>query len=514
MGKYYDTSAVMQVIGGVYTNPNLLDMEDKYTFNEEDFNGEEFHQVLFGSIFNLHQLGAKEITPGTIEDYLEQRPKKYAVYTANKGSEYIQKLAVNTQISAFDFYYTRMKKMTLFRMYHEKAGMNLSSLYDVDNILDLKKKQKQEEWLDNHTLDEIADIIDKKVTDIRLKYVDNTEDDFIQAGDGVFNLLERLEKTPEVGYPLFGPIVNTIHRGARLKKFYLRSAATGVGKTRAMIADACSIACDEIFDDKQMKWVENGTREPTMFIATEQDEDEVQTMMLAFLSAVDEEHILTGKYLPGEKDRVLKAADLLTKCPIYVKKLPDFSLQDIENTIKYGIREWDCRYVFFDYLHSSMKILSEIGSKSGVKGLREDNILFLISVRLKDLCNEYGVFIMTATQLNASYVDAEVYDQNLLRGAKSIADKIDFGCIMLPVSQEDRESLKEVVDKMGIEMPEIKISVYKNRRGRYKDILLWCRARRGICRIEPMFVTDYRMELIPIEDTKIKVTPKISASAF
>lgn len=63
-----------------------------------------------------------------------------------------------------------------------------------------------------------------------------------------------------------------------------------------------------------------------------------------------------------------------------------------------------------------MKILSEIGSRSGVKGLREDNILFLLGVKLKDLCNEYGVFILSSTQLNGNYVDAEVYDQNLLRG--------------------------------------------------------------------------------------------------
>jgi len=67
---------------------------------------------------------------------------------------------------------------------------------------------------------------------------------------------------------------------------------------------------------------------------------------------------------------------------------------------------------------------------------------------------------------------------------------------------------------MGIEMPDIKISVYKNRRGRYKDILLWCKSNRGICRIDPVFVTNYNYELIDIEDLKIHVTPKIEASAF
>lgn len=73
-----------------------------------------------------------------------------------------------------------------------------------------------------------------------------------------------------------------------------------------------------------------------------------------------------------------------------------------------------------------MKILSEISSKAGVKNLREDNILFMISVRLKDLCNEYGVFIMTATQLNSDYQTSSTPDQNLLRGAKSIADWTNF----------------------------------------------------------------------------------------
>lgn len=505
MSKYYDTSAVMQVIGSVFLNPSLLDVEDKYNFNEEDFSEEEFHRLLFGSIYNLHQLGAKEISSYTIEAYLEQRPKKLGVYKANKGNEYLQKLSEMAQPAAFDFYYKRMKKMTLLRMY-DKAGMDLSWLYDMDNILDVKKKQSQEEWLDNHDLNEIADEIDKKIVDIRVKYIDNNEEDFLNAGDGILELLDRLEKTPEIGYPLYGSFVNTIHRGARLKKFYLRSASTGLGKTRAMIADSCFIACNEIYDEKKHKWVSNGTKEPTLFIATEQDDEEVQTMMLAFLSAVNEEHILTGEYTEGEKERVYYAAKLLSESPLYIKKLPDFSLQDIENTIRYSIREWKCKYVFFDYLHSSMKILSEISGKASVKSLREDNILFLISVKLKDLCNEYGIFIMTATQLNGSYVNSDTYDQNLLRGAKSIADKIDFGCIMLPVTNDDRAALSDVVKTMGIEMPDIKMSVYKNRRGRYKDILLWCKADRGICRINPIFVTNYQFELIQIEDTQIQVT--------
>ena len=509
--KYVDIPSIVQVIGSVYLNNGLLDREE-YFFTEEDFT-EEFHRILFESIINLHTLGVKKIDVNSIEDYLEQRPKKKATYLANKGPEYLQNLASKTQLAAFDYYYNRMKKMTLMRMY-QSVGMDLSWLYDINNIMDVKKKQAQEDWLDKTSLSEIADLIDNKILDIRLKYVDDAEEGATQAGVGGLELLERLKQTPELGYPMFGPLINTVTRGARLKKFYLRSAATGVGKTRAMIADACSIACDEIYDLKENRWVQNGTKEPTIFISTEQEIEEIQTMIYAFLSGVDEEHILTGNYAVGEWERVVYAAQLLERCPLYLQELPDFSLQDIENTIKQGIRDYDVKYIFFDYIHTSMKILSEVSSKTGVKGLREDNILFMISIRLKDMCNQYGVFILTATQLNADYVSAQQYDQNLLRGAKAIADKIDCGMIMLEVSQEDLTALDTLIKKEGFEQPTIKISVYKNRRGRYKSVLLWCKANRGTCRIEPMFMTNYQYQFMPIEDLKIKVTPRIESSAF
>ena len=439
--KYVDIPAIVQVIGGVYLNNSFLDNED-YFFNEEDFT-EDFHRILFEAIINLHELGVKQIDINSIEDYLEQRPKKKATYLANKGAEYLENLANKTQVAAFDYYYGRMKKMTLLRSY-QKIGMDLSWLYDINNIFDAKKKQAQEDWLDNTSLSDIADMIDKKIMDVRLRCVDDANEGAVQANEGGLELLERLKQVPELGYPMYGPLINTVTRGARLKKFYLRSAATGVGKTRAMIADACSIACDEIYDLTAQKWVENGTKEPTIFISTEQEIDEIQTMMYAFLSGVDEEHIITGNYLVGEWERVLYAVKVLERSPLFVQQLPDFSLQDIENTIKRGIRDNDVKYIFFDYIHTSMKILSEVSSKTGVKGLREDNILFMISIRLKDLCNELGIFIMSATQLNGDWQEAKEANQNLLRGAKSIADKIDMGAIILPTKENDIVALEKI----------------------------------------------------------------------
>lgn len=500
--KYFDIPSALQVIGSVYNNPQLLAADDRYFFDESDFI-DSFQKIIFGTIFNLYQHGAKEINLMAIEDYLSQRPKKYAEYKENKGDEYITKCSELATASAFDYYYNKLKKMTLLREY-EKIGFDLKWLYNPDE-LDPKKLQKQEDYLDNTSLEDIANLIDDKILQIRMKCIDNSTVGGVQAGDGIDQLLESLKETPEIGYPLFGPFVNTVTRGARLKKFYLRSAATGVGKSRSMVADACYIGCSQMFDLTTNKWISIGKPEPTMYIATEQDLSEIQTMMLAFISGVDEEHILTGDYYVGEWERVTKASMLLKQSKIYFESLPDFSLQDVENTIKRGIREHDIKYIFHDYLHTSMKILEEITKRSGGVKLREDNILFMISIRLKDLCNQYGVFILTATQLNMSYQESETPDQNLLRGAKSIADKIDVGMIMLETTQKDKESLENLIRKNGFAVPTIKISVYKNRRGRWKGIYLWCKADRGICRIEPMFATKWNYELVEMEDFKIHI---------
>ena len=91
-----------------------------------------------------------------------------------------------------------------------------------------------------------------------MQYVDDVQNASEQAGEGVFDLIERFKQYPEVGVPLYGPLINTVTRGARLKKFYLRSAATGIGKTRSMIADACYIACSHIYDET-FGWIGTGS---------------------------------------------------------------------------------------------------------------------------------------------------------------------------------------------------------------------------------------------------------------
>ena len=230
--KYNDPTAVIQVVGCVYNNPSLLEINDKYIITDEDFS-DDFHRTVFGAIYKLWESGAKNITLANIADFFSTRPKSEAIYKANKGDEWLAKVSENAIQSTFDYYYSRLKKFSLLRAY-DSCGIDVSDIYDPDNILDIKKKQAQEEYLDNSSLEKIADRVDGKIEEIKLRYVDNSFGEAFQAGEGIDKLIADLKVHPEAGIPMYGPLINTVTKGARLGKMYLRSAATGVGNLIAV----------------------------------------------------------------------------------------------------------------------------------------------------------------------------------------------------------------------------------------------------------------------------------------
>ena len=159
--KYVDPTAIMQVIGCVYNSPQLLDFTDKYSITEEDF-PDPFHRVVFGAIYKIHELGAEKVTLENINDFLASRPKYQGIYKANKGEEWLLNIADTAKPLSFDYYYSRLKKMSLLRAY-DNYGIDVSFLYDPDNILDVEKKQLQEDNLDNSSLENIAKLVDDRI---------------------------------------------------------------------------------------------------------------------------------------------------------------------------------------------------------------------------------------------------------------------------------------------------------------------------------------------------------------
>ena len=493
--KYYDSPTAIQVIGCILNNPKLLEQEDKYTFRDEDFCN-ELHKVIFGATYRLKNEGAEKITRRVIENYLQDKPKWFGIYQANNGAQWMHNAWLNADVENFDYYYQRLKKMTLLRTYDE-IGLDVSWIYDPDNIEDNRKKKRQEEYLEEKTLSELADEIDNKVLRVREMVIDNDEDESVSLGQGLRDLTKKLETKPILGLPLWDRYYSEITLGARRGCFYLRSAGTGVGKTRCAMADACFLACDKYFDTTKKQWVSLGDSCPTVFISIELDVEELQTMALAFVAGVPENHIIKNEMSFEEKERVQQAIPIIERSKLYIEYLPDYDMKDIENCIKRNLRVHKAQYIFFDYVATSMKIIEQVSRASGGMRLREDQVLLLLSTKLKEIATTYNVFIMSATQINGEFKHEKILDQTMLAGAKSIANKIDVGSIMVDCTPEDLkdiEGLTKQNPELGI--PNVKMSVYKNRRGEWYNIVLWIKADKSTCRYKTLFVTDYKYNLI------------------
>lgn len=502
MNSYVDKNAIMNIIGGIFKNSEILGNEE-YWFYEDDFY-EKLPKILYGALNNLYIDGIKKFDLIILDDYLSKNKEIYPLFQS-KGIEYLKHCISISEPENFHYYFERMKKFTYMRTL-DANGINMKWFYDPTiSILNGSAMEEQENRLNNTTLVDLAIATDKHIDSIKIQCGNSDTKVGTQAGAGLKDLLERLKETPEIGIPMYGKFVNTITKGARLSKLYLRSAATGLGKTRTMVADACTFACNELYDSDKKQWVKNGTQEPTLFIATEQELDEIQTLLVAFISDVDEEKIVESTATHEELSRVARAAQIIEESPLYIVHCPDFSLQDIESIIKINVKNYDVKYVCYDYLHTSMKILEEITRRSGGVRLREDNVLFMMSVTLKDLCNKYQIFILTATQLNGDWIEAKEVNQNLLRGAKSIADKIDLGCIIMPVRSFEADNVLAISKKLNCKVPTTAIHYYKNRRSRYKDIIVWCENCLGTCKLKPLFITDKNFNIVNLTDMKIVV---------
>ena len=270
-------------------------------------------------------------------------------------------------------------------------------------------------------------------------------------------------------------------------------------------AEACHLAVPEYFDVQQQRWIKTNLQENVLVISTELEEYECQQMWMAFVAGVSEAHIKDGRYAPGEEARVDHAIELLEKANLYFVSITNYDTDDIINIIKKYKQLHDTNYVFFDYLGETLKITSSVTKQTRIQGLRTDQILLMMSSALKDTAKTLGIYIWTASQLSGDYNSAKQLDATYLRSAKSIADKVDAGSILMPVREVDQPVIDSYCAK-GFELaPNFVMSIYKVRAGSYQNIKLYIYFDRSTCQVSDCFVTDSRGNILPIEDTNVEV---------
>mgnify|MGYP002853119300 CR=1 FL=1 len=402
-----DKMAYRQVIGCLMQNPLLFLEYPDIVPTDFDL---KIARVCFIIIKKLYDQGAEKLTPIEVDQEMEKYDSSLIIYKQDGGLEFLKTAYEFAELSNFPFYYLRLKKCALLRRLR-KEHYDISDFYLEDkDIVDPLHALTVQEKFENATVEDILNAVEGKYNVIR--------NDFLQGGrargdpgEGIFTLIDELQKIPNMGPSLEGKIFSSACRGARAGCFFLKSSSTNSGKTRSSVFDACHIAYPKRWSHEKQTFIEevNNKGEPrpprkVLFIVTEMDKEELQTIMLAYISGVDEDHILTGRYELGELSRVKYAAKIIQDYSGYfiIEEISEPNLTNIEATIKKYATMDNIKYCWFDYIHETPSLLTAFG-----QNVRPDSVLMMLANQLKQLAKDYNIFIFSATQVNAAAMGDE-----------------------------------------------------------------------------------------------------------
>lgn len=213
-----------QVLGCLMKNPLLL---VNHEVKVEDFGTNKVAKIIFISIRNLFESGARTLTPIEIDQDIERYEASATIYKQEKGLEVLKECYEISQEANFVYYYERLKKLTLLRVLGKK-GYDISPYYKKE-FDTLKEENETITRFDEATIDDILNYVEGNYNRIKQDFLNGRKEDE-QAAKGIDELIDSLLAQPEIGVPICGNMYNTAMMGGRLGKFYVRSAASGAGK--------------------------------------------------------------------------------------------------------------------------------------------------------------------------------------------------------------------------------------------------------------------------------------------
>lgn len=511
--SYVNKQAIREILGSLLQEPSLI---REYKIVQNDF-PETFHKLIFAAINNLYKNGAEIIDAVAIDEYLSHYETQYQVFTKNEGINFLEKVQEMALQSNFKYYYDQLKKFSLLRSYAEN-GIDVSEFFDPDEIEPITI-EAQRKLLDEYSLQDIINHYKKKQLKIIAPFISTEGRDSKKAGVGGHEQKEKWKQDTAWGLGYSSAYLTTALHGVRKRRFNVKSAGTGVGKTRSSIADI-GYACSPYYYDKTLgKWCENpnGTYNGALYIGTEMELlEEIDPILWAYIADVPQDHIEFNMYEEGEEERVDKAIDILEhEANIWFEYVPEYDANTLEEVIEQHKLDHNIEYVWFDYISATVELNSEYASESKVKMVvREDQVLANLSKKLKNFTRKFDVSIDSFTQVTGDFKNEANRDQTIVRGAKSIIDKADGAMIAMPPTEKELKKVEPITrELLNKPTPNLVYSLYKNRGGKWNRIKIWLYIDYSTMRVHDLFVTDYEYKLIKdIEKTYINVSNEDYAS--
>lgn len=467
--------------------PQFLSETDKYQLSLDDFYY-KFDKYIFAAIENLYRGGANKIQPIDVENYLQSNGAASVIFKQNNGIEYLQDAEYLSETQNFEFYYKRLKKINLLTKL-QNEGFDISEFY-IEDLTNPKALEVNKNF-EKLEIDEILDALKRKVLGLENEFTQNEVTRTESAFTGIEDIIESAQLQTDIGVPVQGDILNEVISGARRGTLIIRSAASGTGKTRQAVGDACLIAYPFRYEPKQDKWVQIGSGCKTMFIATEQTIPEIQKMILSYLTGFNESKFRYGNFTEKENRIIRQAVWIMEqyKDNFFIVQMPAPRIDLVKNLVREQVLLHGIEYVFFDYIFICPSLLGEFKGVS----LRNDEILLMFSTALKELAVELNICMFTSTQVNANAdSNQNIRNESSIAGSRAVINKADIGMVMARPTKEEIDFFAST----GEPIPTIVTDIYKVRSGEWTQVRIWSIVDLGNLRKEDLYMTDSRLEKI------------------
>ena len=480
---------IQQVLGSLMKHPQFLSEVDKYTLTALDFST-RFEKTIFGAINGLWRQGAPKITAFDIESFMESNEAAKKLFEQQNGLEYLQDIEEFSNVENFPYYYNKLKKLNLLRDL-KKQNFPVEDFYQED--LTAPDAVEINQRFEELTVNDIIVGVKKKLLMLESDYAGTEEVQEWDIADDVDELVESFGELGSVGMPIQGAIYNKIIDGAQRSCLTIRSGASGTGKTRNAVADACLLAFPIRYNSATAEWEQKGNNQKVLFIITEQTDKQIKKMILAYLADMNESKFKYGKFTPEEK-KILEQAKHVMKeysSNFILVRIPNPTIELVKTKVREKVLLHDIGYVFYDYIFIGPALLNEFRGF----GVRNDEVLLMMATALKDLAVELNVCVFTATQVNANADNnTNIRNESSLAGGRSTINKADNGAIMARPTKEELETLEPIIATYG--KPNLVTDIFKVRSGEWTQVRIWSIVDLGRMRREDLFLTDNRLEVI------------------
>ncbi len=480
---------IQQILGSLMKHPQFLSEIDKYSLSMTDFST-KFEKYIFTAIQGLWRNGAPKITAFDIESYMEANEGAKKLFEQQNGLEYLQDIEEFSNVENFPYYYAKLKKLNLLRDL-KKQNFPVSEFYQED--LTAPDAAEINQRFEDLTVADIITAVKKRLLVLESDYAGTEEVQEWDISGDIDDIVDSFGEDGSVGLPIQGSIFNRVIDGAQRSCLTIRSGASGTGKTRNAVADACLLAFPLRYNSATAQWEQVGSNQKVLFIITEQTDKQIKKMILAYLTDINESKFKYGRFTDEEKKVIEQGKQMMKEFAsnFILVRIPNPTIDLVKTKVREKVLLHDIGYVFYDYIFIGPALLNEFRGF----GVRNDEVLLMMATALKDLAVELDVCVFTSTQVNANADNnTNIRNEASLAGGRSTINKADNGAIMARPTKEELETLEPIIATYG--KPNLVTDIFKVRSGEWTQVRIWSIMDLGTMKREDLFITDSRLEVI------------------